>query len=148
MNVIIAAIAGGIVLIWAGVLGLLRIVEALERKHIFLLGTYVTLVAGSVMGLVLYTNHERQKEHRQELNNQMEEFSSRLNALSARLAAQLKEKANLTQSEFEVRRDLQNERTNHDLTQQDLDKQRQLNGALESKTRCGAKGPFGLSATH
>ena len=143
MNVIIAAIAGGIVLIWAGVLGLLRIVEALERKHIFLLGTYVTLVAGSVMGLVLYTNHERQKEHRQELNNQMEEFSSRLNALSARLAAQLEEKANLTQSEFEVRRDLQNERTNHDLTQQDLDKQRQWNGALESKLDAERKARLG-----
>ncbi len=133
MNVIIAAIAGGIVLIWAGVFGLLRIADILERKHVFLLGIYATLVAGSVMGLVLYTNHERQKEHRQELNNQMEEFSSRLNALSARLAAQLEEKANLTQSEFEVRRDLQNERTNHDLTQQDLDEQRQLNGALQSK---------------
>ena len=133
MNVIIAAIAGGIVLIWAGVFGLLRIADALERKHVFLLGIYATLVAGSVMGLVLYTNHERQKEHRQELNNQMEEFSSRLNALSARLAAQLEEKANLTQSEFEVRRDLQNERTNHDLTQQDLDEQRQLNGVLQSK---------------
>ena len=45
MNVIIAAIAGGIVLIWTGVLGLLRIVDVLERKHIFLLGTYATLVA-------------------------------------------------------------------------------------------------------
>ena len=95
------------------------------------------------MGLVLYTNHERQKEHRQELNNQMEEFSSRLNALSARLAAQLEEKANLTQSEFEVRRDLQNERTNHDLTQQDLDKQRQLNGALESKLDAERKARLG-----
>ena len=37
LNVIIAAIAGGIVLIWAGVFGLLRIVDALERKHVFLL---------------------------------------------------------------------------------------------------------------
>ena len=44
-----------------------------------------------------------------------------------------KKKLTLTQSEFEVRRDLQNERTNHDLTQQDLDEQRQLNGALRSK---------------
>ena len=73
----------------------------------------------------------------------MEEFSSRLNALSARLAAQLEEKANLTQSEFEVRRDLQNERTNHDLTQQDLDKQRQLNGALESKLDAERKARLG-----
>ena len=133
MNVIIAAIAGGIVLIWGGIIGLLRVVDMFERKHIFLLGAYATLVAGCVMGLVLYTNHERQKEHRQELNNQMNEFSSRLNALSARLAAQLEEKANLTQSEFEVRRDLQNERSNHERTRQNLADQTEANSALESK---------------
>jgi chromosome segregation ATPase len=133
LNVMIAAIAGGIVLIWAGIIGLLRVVDMFERKHILLLGIYATLVAGSVMGLVLYTNHERQKEHRQELNDQMNEFSSRLNALSARLAAQLEEKANLTQSEFEVRRDLQNERSNHELSRQNLEKQRDLNSALEAK---------------
>ncbi len=133
LNVIIAAIAGGIVLIWGGIIGLLRVVDMFERKHIFLLGAYATLVAGCVMGLVLYTNHERQKEHRQELNDQMNEFSSRLNALSARLAAQLEEKANLTQSEFEVRRDLQNERSNHERTRQNLADQTEANSALESK---------------
>jgi hypothetical protein len=113
VNIIIAAVVGGIVLIWGGIIGLLKVVDMFERKHIYLLGAYSTLVASSVMGLVLYTNYERQKEHRQDLTNQMNEFSTRLNALSTRLVAQLEEKANLTQSEFEVRRDLQNERTNH-----------------------------------
>ena len=130
MNIIIAAIAGGIILIWGGIIGLLRVVDMLERKHIFLLGAYATLVAGCVMGLVLYTNYERQKENRQELMDQMNEFSSRLNALSARLAAQLEEKANLTQSEFEVRRDLQNERTNHERAREELANQIKANSAL------------------
>ena len=133
MNIIIAAIAGGIILIWGGIIGLLRVVDMFERKHIFLLGAYATLVAGCVIGLVLYTNYERQKENRQELMDQMNEFSSRLNALSARLAAQLEEKANLTQSEFEVRRDLQNERTNHERAREELANQIKANSALESK---------------
>lgn len=133
MNIIIAAIAGGVVLIWGGVFGLLRAVDLFERKHIFILGAYVTLVAGCVMGLVLYTNYERQKENRRELMQQMNEFSSRLNALSTRLVAQLEEKANLTQSEFEVRRDLQNERTNHQRTRRDLASQIDASGVLEDK---------------
>lgn len=133
MNIIIAAVAGGVILIWGGIIGLLRVVDMFERKHIFLLGAYATLVTGCVMGLVLYTNYERQKEHRQDLNDQMNEFSSRLNALSARLVAQLEEKANLTQSEFEVRRDLQNERTNHERAREELASQLKANSALESK---------------
>lgn len=133
MNIIIAAVVGGIVLIWGGIIGLLKVVDMFERKHIFLLGAYSTLVASSVMGLVLYTNYERQKEHRQDLTNQMNEFSSRLNALSARLVAQLEEKANLTQSEFEVRRDLQNERTNHKSAREELANQIDANAALGSK---------------
>ena len=133
MNIIIAAVVGGIVLIWGGIIGLLKVVDMFERKHIYLLGAYSTLVASSVMGIVLYTNYERQKEHRQDLTNQMNEFSTRLNALSTRLVAQLEEKANLTQSEFEVRRDLQNERTNHKGAREELSSQIDANSALESK---------------
>jgi chromosome segregation ATPase len=133
VNIIIAAVVGGIVLIWGGIIGLLKVVDMFERKHIYLLGAYSTLVASSVMGLVLYTNYERQKEHRQDLTNQMNEFSTRLNALSTRLVAQLEEKANLTQSEFEVRRDLQNERTNHKGAREELSSQIDANSALESK---------------
>ncbi len=133
MNIIIAAVAGGIVLIWGGIIGLLRVIDMFERKHIFLLGAYATLVTGCVMGLVLFTNYERQKENRQELMGQMNEFSSRLNTLSARLVAQLEEKANLTQSEFEVRRDLQNERTNHQRAREELATQINSNSALEAK---------------
>ncbi len=139
VNIIIAAIAGGVVLIWGGIFGLLRAVDLFERKHIFIIGAYATLVAGCVMGLVLYTNYERQKESRRELTEQMNEFSSRLSALSTRLVAQLEEKANLTQSEFEVRRDLQNERNNHKRTRQDLASQINTSGVLEDQLAADRK---------
>ena len=117
MNIIIAAIVGGAVLLWGGIAGLLKMVDLFERKHILLLGAYTTLIVSCVMGLVLYTNYERQKEHRQELQEQMNEFSRRLNQLSERLVSQLEEKADLTASEFEIRVKLQNEERNHARTQ-------------------------------
>jgi chromosome segregation ATPase len=120
VNIIIAAVVGGLLLLWGGILGLLRMVDMFERKHFLLLGAYTTLVAGSVMGLVLYTNYQRQKEHRQQIQEQMNEFSRRLNELSARLVGQLEEKANLTASEFEIRARLQNEQEHHRRTRAEL----------------------------
>lgn len=133
MNIIIAAIVGGVALLWGGVFCIYRLAETIERKHLIYLSAYATLVASSVMGLVLFTNYERQKEHRQQLTEQMEVFSSKLNSLSARLAAQLEEKANLTQSEFEIRRDLQNERNNHAETKTDLEKQIEVSDKFQDK---------------
>ena len=133
MNIIIAAIVGGAVLLWGGVFGIYKLVETIERKHLIFISAYATLVAGSVMALVLYTNYERQKEHRQQLTEQMDVFSSKLNSLSARLAAQLEEKANLTQSEFEVRRDLQNERKNHAETKSNLHEQIKISDTFQTK---------------
>ena len=133
MNIIIAAIVGGVALLWGGVFCIYKLAETIERKHLIYLSVYAMLVASSVMGLVLFTNYERQKEHRQQLTEQMEVFSSKLNSLSARLAAQLEEKANLTQSEFEVRRDLQNERNNHAETKTALKKQIEVNDTVQNK---------------
>jgi len=121
VSVIIAAVVGGILLLWGGIVGLLRVVSQFERKHVLLLGAYTTLVAASVMGLVLYTNYERQKQHRQELQEQMNEFSRRLNQLSEKLVSQLEEKADLTASEFEIRVQLQNEKANHERTRNELE---------------------------
>ena len=120
MNIIIAAVVGGILLLWGGIIGLLKIIDLFERKHIFFLGIYTTLVASAVMGLVLYTSYERQKENRRELQAQMKEFSKRLQDLSDRLVGQLEEKANLTASEFEIRSRLQNEEKRHERTSSDL----------------------------
>ena len=131
METIIAAIAVGVVLLWAGVIGLMRLVELYERKHLIGLGAYTTVVAGVVMGLVLFTADQRQKEHRRQLQEQMNENSNRLNDLADRLRAQLVEKADLTTSEFEVRAKLQNEIANHQTTRQTLAAQRDEYASLE-----------------
>ena len=133
MNIIIAAVIGGILLVWGGFLGLIRVVDMFERKHVLLLGAYTTLVVGCVMGLVLFTNYERQKENRLELQNQMNEFSTRLSELSTRLVSQLEEKADLTASEFEIRSRLQNEQEHHKRTRNELAAQLDKNNALENK---------------
>ena len=133
MNVIIAAILGGVLLVWGGFLGLLRIADPFERKHVLILAAYTTIVVGCVMGLVLFINHERQKEHRYQLEAQMEDFSNRLSELSTRLIGQLEEKANLTASEFEIRSLLQNEEDQHQRTRNQLATQIDHNNALQNK---------------
>ena len=133
MNVIIAAILGGILLVWSGFLGLLRIADPFERKHVLILAAYTTIVVGCVMGLVLFINHDQQKEHRAQLDEQMDEFSNRLSELSTRLIGQLEEKAKLTASEFEIRSDLQNEKEHHTRTRNQLATQIDHNNALENK---------------
>lgn len=133
MNVIIAAILGGVLLVWGGFLGLLRIADPFERKHVLILAAYTTVVVGCVMGLVLFINHERQKEHRALLEEQMDEFDNRLSGLSTRLIGQLEEKANLTASEFEIRSRLQNEKDHHKRTRSQLATQIDRNNALQNK---------------
>ncbi len=133
MNVIIAAVLGGVLLVGGGFWGLLRIADPFERKHVLILAVYTTVVVGCVMGLVLYTNHERQKEHRSQLEGQMDVFSNRLSELSTRLIGQLEEKANLTASEFEIRSLLQNEKDHHKRTRNQLATQIDRNNALQNK---------------
>ena len=133
MNVIIAAILGGVLLVWSGSLVLLRIADPFERKHVLSLAAYTTVVVGCVIGLVLFINHERQKEHRYQLEAQMDEFSTRLSELSTRLIGQLEEKADLTASEFEIRSRLQNEKDHHKRTRNQLVTQIDRNNALQNK---------------
>ena len=133
MNVIIAAILGGVLLVWGGFWGLLRIADPFERKHVLILAAYTTVVVGCVMGLVLFINHERQKEHRAQLEAQMDKFDNRLSELSTRLIGQLEEKANLTASEFEIRTLLQNEKDHHKRTRNQLATQIDRNNALQNK---------------
>ena len=133
MNVIIAAIVGGILLVWGGFWGLLRIADPFERKHVLILAAYTTVVVGCVIGLVLFINHEQQKEHRKQLGEQMDRFDNRLSDLSTRLIGQLEEKAKLTASEFEIRSDLQNEKDHHTRTRNQLATQIDRNNALQNK---------------
>ena len=120
METIIAAIIVGVLLLWGGVFGLLQIVEMFERKHFLGLGAYATVVAALIMGLVLFNAHERQKEHRRELQDQVNEITKRLSDLSEKLVSQLAEKADLTASEFEIRSRLQNEKMSHQQTRDTL----------------------------
>ena len=133
VNVIIAAVLGGVLLVGGGFWGLLRIADPFERKHVLILAVYTTVVVGCIMGLVLYINHERQKEHRSQLEGQMDLFSNRLSELSTRLIGQLEEKANLTASEFEIRSLLQNEKDHHKRTRNQLATQIDRNNALQNK---------------
>lgn len=133
MNVIIATVLGGILLVWIGFWGLLHIVDSFERKHVLILAAYTTVVVGCVVGLVLFINHEQQKQHRYQLEAQMEEFSNRLSELSTRLIGQLEEKAKLTASEFEIRSILQNEEDHHRRTRNQLATQLDHNNALQNK---------------
>ena len=133
MNVIIATILGGVLLVWSGFWGLLRIADPFERKHVLILAVYTTVVVGCVMGLVLFINHEQQKDQRAQLEEQMDEFSSRLSELSTRLIGQLEEKANLTASEFEIRSLLQNEKDHHKRTRNQLATQIDRTNSLQNK---------------
>ena len=120
MTTIIAAIAVGLLLLWAGILGLLKLVDFFERKHILSLGAYTTLVAGVVMGLVLFTIQERQKEHRRDMEKQIKAVTDELSELSSKMLAQLEEKADLTLSEFEVQSKYQREKAAHQRSQENL----------------------------
>ncbi len=141
MEIIIAAITVGILLLWGGVLALVKMVEMFERKHIIGLGAYTSLVAGLVMGLVLFNSNEQQKQHQLTLQEQMDANSKRLSQLGERLVGQLEEKANLTQSEFEAidrmqdttavlnttRHTLKQSQEKHSQTQQSLVRERLAN---------------------
>ena len=120
MEIIVAAIVVSLLLLWGGVFGLLRIVDFFERRHVLGLGAYASVVAALVMGLVLFTAHERQKEHQRQLRVQMDDVTKRLGELSERLVGQLAEKADLTTSEFEIRARLQTEQAHHERTRQEL----------------------------
>ena len=133
METIVAAIVAGLLLLWGGVLALMKMVERFESKHVLGIGAYTTAVAGLVMGLVLFIAHERQREHRRELQEQMKGVTERLGDLSERLVSQLAEKADLTASEFEVRSRLQKEKVAHKQTRDTLGELGARYGELEAK---------------
>lgn len=133
METIVAAIAAALILLWGGVLALLKMVERFESRHVLGLGAYTMAVAGVVIGLVLFIAQERQREHRRELQEQMKRVTERLGDLSEQLVGQLAEKADLTASEFEVRSRLQNEKAAHKKTRANLGELNARYGDLEAK---------------
>lgn len=120
MTTIIVAIGAGLILLWGGIIGLLKLVDLFEQKHILSLGAFATLVTALVLGLVLFTIQERQKQHRHDMAKQIDAVTAQLNDLSNRMLAQLEEKANLTASEFQIRSNLQHEKADHNRTRDEL----------------------------
>lgn len=139
VETIVAAITAGLILLWGGVLALLKTVERFESRHVLGFGAYTTAVAGVVIGLVLFIAQERQRDHRRELQEQMKRVTERLGDLSEQLVGQLAEKADLTASEFEVRSRLQNEKAAHKKTRDSLSELNaqyvQLEARLEKERR-------------
>jgi len=120
VELLAAAIAASLILLWGGIALLLRLVPAPTPRQFLGLGAYATAVVGAILGLVLYTLQERQREHRAELGRQLETVTHRLDELGGRLVQQLEEKADLTASEFEIRARLQHEQEGHRHTQEEL----------------------------
>ncbi|MBI2505069.1 MAG: hypothetical protein HYW07_17770 [Candidatus Latescibacteria bacterium] len=135
MELLAAAIAAALLLLWGGIVTLLRLVPAPTPRHIIGLGAYATLVVGAILGLVLYTLQERQREHRFQLEKQMDTVTHRLDELSGRLVQQLEDKADLTASEFEFRARLQREQEGHQRTQQELAQREELLAEEEQRRR-------------
>lgn len=135
MELLAAAIAANLLLLWGGIVVLLRRVPSPTSRHILGLGAYATVVVGAILGLVLYTLQERQRENRLELEKQMDTVTRRLDELSGRLVQQLEEKADLTASEFEFRARLQHEQEGHQHTQQELAQREELLAEEEERRR-------------
>ena len=124
MKIILFTILGGLIFLWAGVLAFLKWIEPIERKHIYGLGGYASLVMAVLLFLVLNTSMTQQKAALAEtsslLGEQVDNFRLRLGEITERLMGQIEEKAELTESEMEVRGDLKTERAEHALTQERL----------------------------
>ncbi|MCC7263307.1 MAG: hypothetical protein IT369_12380 [Candidatus Latescibacteria bacterium] len=135
MELLAAAIAANLILLWGGIAVFLRLVPAPTPRHFLGLGAYATVVVGTILGLVLFTLQERQREHRAELARQMETVTHRLDELGTRLVQQLEEKADLTASEFEIRARLQHEEEGHRRTQEELAQRDQALVVQEQRSR-------------
>ncbi len=135
MELLAAAIAANLILLWGAIAAFLRLVPAPSPKHFLGLGAYATVVVSAILGLVLFTLQERQREHRADLARQMETVTHRLDELGSRLVQQLEEKADLTASEFEIRARLQHEKEGHRRTQEELAQREQALSAQEQHRR-------------
>lgn len=129
--VIAIAVVIALVLIWGGILAFLKWVQPIEEKHILALGGYVSIISAALIYLVLQTSLTQQEKALEStqtrLNQELNVFRDKLGLQTERIMAQLNEKAELTQSEMEIRGHLQTERAEHSRTRDELAKtQKQL----------------------
>ena len=124
MQIILSATLGALILIWGGVFALIHWVKPLSRKHLLGFGGYVSVVSGLMVFLVIQTALRQQdaamKDTRERLDRTVETFREKLDEQGAKLLDRTLEKVDLTKSEWEVRADLQEERSRHARTKADL----------------------------
>ena len=125
MNTItLFTILGGLILLWGAILALIKWMSPVQNKHVLGLGAYISVVAGVLLFLVIHTSMKQQEralqDTRTRLNQELETFRERLSQLTDKLMGQIAEKAELTESEMEVRGNLQTERAEHIRTREVL----------------------------
>jgi chromosome segregation ATPase len=122
--VVISAVLGALVLIWGGVFALIRWVKPLSQKHLLGFAGYASVVSGLSVLLVVQTALQQQdvamKDTRERLDRTVDTFREKLDEQGAKLLDRTLEKVDLTRSEWEVRADLQEERSRHARTNADL----------------------------
>jgi septal ring factor EnvC (AmiA/AmiB activator) len=124
MYIVPVVILVALLLLWGGILALLKWVHPLEDKHFLGLGAYASVLSAALIFLVLKTSLTQQQnalENTQtRLNQELNLFRDKLGQQTERIMSQLTEKAELTQSEMEVRGLLQTERAQHAKSREDL----------------------------
>ena len=124
MQIIAYTIAGAVILIWGAILAMIRWLDSIQHKHLLGFGGYVTVVAGALIFLVLSTSKAEQdaaeQKTRERLDQTVEYVRQKMDQQSEKLFGQIAEKAELTQSEWEVRGNLQTERAEHAQTREQL----------------------------
>ena len=124
MTVVLLTIAGALILIWGAIAAIMKWVHPIEHKHFLGYAGYVSVVAGVLIYLVVHTSLVQQEaaleKTRGRLNQELENFREKLGEVQVRVMSQLEEKAELTQSEWQVRGELQTERAEHKLARQEL----------------------------
>ncbi len=124
MTLVLLTIAGALILIWGATAAIMKWVHPIEQKHLLGYAGYVSVVAGVLIYLVVHTSLVQQEaaldKTRGRLNQELENFREKLGEVQVRVMSQLEEKAELTQSEWQVRGELQTERAEHVLARQEL----------------------------
>ena len=124
MKIILLTVIGALILLWAGVLALLKWVHPILKRHVLWLGVYASVLSGLLIYLVIQTSITQQDaalvKTRARLNHELETFREKLNDLTNRLMGQIVEKAELTESEWKIRGDLQTERSQHTRAREEL----------------------------
>lgn len=137
MKIILLTIIGALILLWGGIWVLLKWIAVspqrknetteakwISHKHLLGLGAYISAISGILIFLVIQTTIIQQETTRQltqsRLSQELDAFRERLEEIQDKLMGQVEEKAELTQSEWKVRGDLQTERATHKRTQDEL----------------------------